>query len=81
MKTLVLAVVIAVAFAAPAFANQCPLMMGQIEAALAASTAYEATRTTATALLEEGRALHEAGDHPASEAKLGEAMALLGVAQ
>ena len=79
MKTLLLALAATVAFAAPAFANQCPLMMGEIEAALATSTADEATKGAATTLLEEGRALHEAGDHAASEAKLGEAMALLGI--
>ena len=79
MKTFLIAAAAVVAFAAPALANQCPMMMGEIEAALATSTADEATRTTATTLLEEGRALHEAGDHAASEAKLAEAMALLGV--
>ncbi len=78
MKTLLLAVAATVAFAAPALANQCPMMMGQIEAALATTTADEATKSTATALLEEGRALHEAGDHTGSEATLAEAMALLG---
>ena len=79
MKTFLLAVAATVAFAAPALANQCPMMMGQIEAALATSTADEATKTTATTLLDEGRALHEAGDHAGSEAKLAEAMALLGL--
>ena len=80
MKTLFIVLAATVAFAAPAFANQCPLMMGAIETALGTSTADEATKGAAAALLEEGRALHEAGDHAASEAKLGEAMALLGVA-
>ena len=79
MKTLLLTAAACVALAAPAFANQCPMMMGEIEAALSTSTADEATRTTVTTLLEEGRALHEAGDHAASEAKLAEAMALLGL--
>jgi hypothetical protein len=79
MKTMLWAVAATVVLAGPALANQCPLMMGTIESALATSTADEATKTAATALLEEGRALHEAGDHAASEAKLGEAMALLGV--
>jgi hypothetical protein len=79
MKTFLLTAVACLAFAVPALANQCPMMMGEIEAALATSTADEATKATATALLEEGRALHEAGDHAASEAKLAEAMALLGV--
>ena len=78
MKTLLMSVAAVLALAAPALANQCPLMMGQIEAALATTTADEATKATAKALLEEGRALHGAGDHASSEARLAEALALLG---
>ena len=81
MRTVLLTLAAAMALATPAFANQCPMMMGQIEAALAASSADEATKAQASALLEEGRALHEAGDHAASEAALGQAMALLGIGQ
>ncbi len=77
LKTL-LCMAAAVTFAAPAFANQCPMLMGQIEEALATSDADDATKAQATALLEEGRAAHEAGGHPTSEAKLNEALALLG---
>ena len=79
MKTLLLTAAACLALSAPALANQCPMMMGEIEAALATTTADEATKTTVTALLEEGRALHEAGDHTASEAKLAEAKTLLGL--
>lgn len=79
MKKLLAALALA-ALASPALAGQCPMMMGQIEEALAAGTGDEAARTAAAALLEEGRALHDAGDHAGSEAKLGEAKALLGIA-
>jgi opacity protein-like surface antigen len=79
MKRILMALVSAIALASPAFAGQCPMMMGQIEEALATTAADEATKAQATALLEEGRALHDSGDHAGSEAKLGEAMALLGL--
>ncbi len=80
MTRMILAAVVALSVAAPAFAHQCPMLMGLIEEALASGTADEATKGQASKLLEEGRALHEAGDHAGSEAKLGQAMALLGIA-
>ncbi len=80
MRRMLLVLASAMALGGPAWAGQCPMMMGQIEEALATSTADEATKEQATALLEEGRLLHDAGDHAGSEAALGEAMALLGIA-
>lgn len=79
MKTMALTLVALLALAGPALANQCPMMIERIEAALARSPASEATRARVLALVAEGRALHDAGDHAASEAKLAEAMALLGL--
>lgn len=79
MKHILLAVALA-AFAAPAFANQCPALMAKIDEAVAAAADLDqATKDQVMALYEEGKAAHEAGDHPASEAKLNEALALLGM--
>jgi hypothetical protein len=78
MKILSLALMAALLVASPALANQCPLMIQQIEERLAESAVSEATRSTVRALLAEGQALHRAGDHAAAEAKLAEALSLLG---
>jgi len=78
MRTILLSLVAASALAAPAWANQCPMLMGQIEEQLAASSADDATKAQIETLLAEGRSLHESGDHAGSEAKLNEALALLG---
>ncbi|TNC68016.1 hypothetical protein [Rubellimicrobium roseum] len=77
MRTMLLSLVAVTALAAPAWANQCPMLMGQVEERMSASTADEATKAQAATLLEEGRAAHDAGDHATSEAKLNEALALL----
>ena len=81
MKRTLSAFVLAAAFATPAFANQCPALAAQIEAALAAASDLpQDTRISVTAMLEEGMAAHEAGDHAASEATLLAAMQMLGIA-
>lgn len=79
MRSLLFAVLAASALAGPAQASQCPMMMSQIEAALTTAALDDATRAAALALLEEGRARHDAGDHAGSEARLAEAMVLLGI--
>lgn len=79
MKRTIFTLVVSVALASPVSANQCPAMAAQIEEALATSAADDATKAQVAALLEEGLALHDAGDHAGSEARLGEAMDLLGV--
>jgi hypothetical protein len=79
MKKLVLAAALSMVLAGPAFANQCPMLMQKIEAAMASSTADDATKAKAQELYNKGKAEHEAGDHAASEASLGEAMKLLGI--
>lgn len=79
MKKLILATAITAFLAGPAFAGQCPALMQKIDAAMASSTADEATKAKATELYNKGKAEHEAGDHAASEASLGEAMKLLGI--
>lgn len=80
MKRTFWALVTGAVLAAPAFAGQCPALAGRIEEALTAADLPEDTRATVTAMLAEGMAAHEAGDHAASEATLLSAMEMLGIA-
>lgn len=68
-----------VAFASPAFANQCPGLMTEIDAAMANASLTAEEQTQVETLRAEGEELHAAGDHAASIEKLNEAKALLGV--
>lgn len=77
MKLSYLVVTAFLASALPAMASQCPGLMKQFEEALATSTADDATKAQATELYEKGKAAHEAGDHPTSEADLNEAIKLI----
>jgi hypothetical protein len=79
MKKFVLAAAFAMAFATSALASQCPALMEKITAAMATTTVDDATKAKVQALYDSGKAAHEAGDHPKSEADLGEAMKLLGI--
>jgi hypothetical protein len=65
--------------AGAALAHQCPAMMAEIDAALPAAQITDEDRARVMALRQEGEALHDAGDHAASEAALGEAMEILGL--
>ena len=62
----------------PAFASQCPGLMGQIDEAMKTATVDDATKAKIMELYEKGKAEHEAGDHGASETDLGEALQLIG---
>ena len=79
MKKLILAAAMTVALSGAAFASQCPSLAAKIDQALTTSTADEATKAKAAELSAKGKAEHEAGNHAASEATLGEAMKLLGI--
>ena len=79
MKKTVLALVVSMGFAAPAFANDCPNLMGQIEEAMKTTAVDDATKTEIMALFETGKAAHAAGDHAASMKALNEALELLKV--
>lgn len=65
--------------AGPAFASQCPAMMAQIDEALQTAELSEADEARVMELRQQGEEEHEAGDHAASEASLGEAMEILGI--
>jgi hypothetical protein len=81
MKKLITALTLTVFMSGAAFANECPMHVQKIDAALATSTASDDVKTQAQALRDEGQALHESGDHAGSMAKLQEAEQLLGIAQ
>ena len=77
MKKTTLALALTFAMAAPVFAGNCPVLMGQFEAALLTTTVDDATKSAAVALYEIGKAAHDAGDHAASMTGLDSALALL----
>ena len=71
MKMLLMALSIVALAVAPALANQCPLLIKQIQDATAGKT-DEASKK-AVALANEAQALHAAGKHAESVAKADEA--------
>jgi hypothetical protein len=77
MKKAALFLALTLGMAAPAFAGNCPVLMGQFEEALLVTTVDDATKTAAVELYETGKAAHEAGDHAASMTALDAALALL----
>jgi len=62
-----------------ALANQCPALMSEIDAALQTAQLSDADRAKVMELRAKGEQEHQAGDHAASEASLGEAKAILGI--
>jgi hypothetical protein len=79
MKKTILAILAIAAFASPAFAHQCPALMAEIDTAMAASSADEATKAQIMELYASGKAKHESGDHDGSVADLNAAKELLGL--
>jgi hypothetical protein len=71
MKKILIALVLVLATAGAAFANQCPLLIKQIQDATAGKT--DDASKKANALAAEAKALHEAGKHAESVAKADEA--------
>lgn len=79
-KTLVAAAAALILSASPAWARQCPKDMAEIDAALAQNPQVEeATLVKVKELRARGEELHNAGNHPDSEAVLAEAKGLLGI--
>ena len=78
MKKLLICLALSAALSSPALAANCPVLMGQFEEALTASTADDATKAAAQALYDTGKAAHDSGDHEASVTALTEALAMLG---
>ena len=77
MKKTTLALALTFAMAAPVFAGNCPVLMGQFEAALKTTTVDDATKASSVELYETGKAAHDAGDHAASVTALDSALAFL----
>lgn len=71
MRMLLMALAIVAIAAVPALANQCPLLVKQVQDATAGKT-DEASKK-AMALANEAKALHDSGKHAESVAKADEA--------
>ena len=79
MKKMLLAFVTLAALSSPALASQCPTLMTKIDEAMKTATVDDATKAQITELYSQGKTAHDAGDHPAAEKALNEALALLGM--
>ena len=77
MKKILMALVLVLATAGAALANQCPLLIKQIEDATAGKT-DDASKKAQT-LAKEAKALHDSGKHAESVAKADEAAAAIGL--
>jgi hypothetical protein len=71
MKKILMALALVLAVAGTALANQCPLLIKQIEDATAGKT--DDASKKAQALAKESKALHDSGKHAESVAKADEA--------
>ncbi|HYS92772.1 MAG TPA: hypothetical protein VEL48_05045 [Candidatus Acidoferrales bacterium] len=77
MKKILMALVLVLATAGAALANQCPLLIKQISDATAGKTDDKSKK--AQALAQEAKALHDSGKHAESVAKADEAAAVIGL--
>lgn len=80
MKKLITAAILTAFMSGAAFAGSCPMHVKAVDDALATSTAADDVKAQAKTLRDEGQALHDAGNHAESMAKLAEAEKLLGIA-
>lgn len=80
LRKAALAAVLTLAFAAPAFANSCPMHMKKIDEALAKNPQMSAQQMAEVKKLRsDGEAAHKAGKHADSEAALMKAEGMLGI--
>jgi hypothetical protein len=77
MKKILIALTLVLATAGAALANQCPLLIKQIEDATAGKTDDKSKK--AQALAKEAKTLHDSGKHAESVAKADEAAAAIGL--
>lgn len=66
-------------FSVPAFAKQCPVDMGKIDAAMKTASLSAAQKAKVGELRAKGEELHKAGKHGESVSTLAEAKKILGV--
>ncbi len=80
MKRIVIAAILSAAFAGPALAGTCPVLVKEIDAALAKGTSLSAAQMTEVKeLRNKGEAEHKAGSHAAAVAALAKAKEILGI--
>ncbi len=81
MKRIALAAFLTAVLAGPALAGSCPVLMKEIDAALAKGTSLSAAQLAeVTALRAKGEAEHnKGGSHAAAVATLNEAKGILGI--
>jgi hypothetical protein len=78
MKKFLIVAATAFALTGPALANQCPMLVQQVDAAMETAELTEEERAKVMELRQSGEAAHQAGDHAQSEADLNEALEILG---
>lgn len=61
-------------FSSPAFSNQCPTLMKQVDSQLQSAELDATTRAEVEKLRAKGEALHKAGNHKESEKVLNQAI-------
>jgi len=79
IRNTVLAAFLSLLVISPALANQCPVDLEVIDQALQTTELSGAELEQVTALRDQGKSEHEAGDHSAAVATLAEAKMLLGI--
>jgi hypothetical protein len=80
IKRLLTAMALSAFLATPAFAGSCPIMVKEIDQALASSPSVSAEKIAeARGLRDKGEALHEAGQHGESVKTLQKAKKILGL--
>ena len=79
LKAFVIAVVALALMVTPALASQCPLLIKQLNDAVAKMPANDPKVVKATPLIAEAQKLHDGGKHADSVAKADEAAKALGI--
>lgn len=79
MRTILLAAALSLGFAGAAYASSCPTHVKALDEALASNKVPADKKAQVQKLRDEGKALHDAGKHAESMAKLGEAEKLAGI--
>ncbi len=79
MKVLVIAVALLTLLVGPAMANQCPLLIKQLNDAVGKMKADDAMVAKAKPLIAEAQKLHDGGKHADAVKKAEEAAKVLGV--
>jgi hypothetical protein len=77
MKAILFALSMLAAIATDALANRCPMEMAKIDAALKTAQLSPDQKSEVEKLRKQGEELHNAGNHPASEAALDKAKDIL----